>query len=518
MEHYVQTQVTSAVSRAIQEYSKNRDTRYLVEMARETNNSDIKDDQVISLLLMQMLAGENAEMYSALGDRYYQGAGVRRDEAKALEMFRAAADQGSARSMYDLAWYYYDRQEYMYAIDYFERCIKAQEELEPYMVGKSYAQLGTSYANLPAPKYAQAIEHLTTAADKYQNSFAARRLGMIYGEKESNCFSADKCLHYLEQAAKGGDVIAAEKLGCYYIFGDESLGVSRNGYRAEQVLLPYADKDSALLLRYLGYLYLNGDSEHGLSPDLDKSCEFYTKSLALEPHDRAEADLGYAYYKLNQYQKAEELLLKADQNSMLYYSDFLGRMYREGNLGPRDPAKALYYYQRAFSSGSMNNAFTCAEYAELLEELGDYQKAYDVAEYGHDKYNDIWFVYIKARLVLSGMVTNRISPDNAAELMQLCLRHNSHTKEANIILGQYYLRVRNYRLAEKHFLDAFRAGDADAAVYLGQLYEAGGGTVKANPSMAYEWFTKAAAAGSEWGRQEVACWRKGLLGGWHRFK
>ena len=57
MEHYVQTQVTSAVSRAIQEYSKNRDTRYLVEMARETNNSDIKDDQVISLLLMQMLAG-----------------------------------------------------------------------------------------------------------------------------------------------------------------------------------------------------------------------------------------------------------------------------------------------------------------------------------------------------------------------------------------------------------------------------------------------------------------------------
>ena len=119
MEHYVQTQVTSAVSRAIQEYSKNRDTRYLVEMARETNNSDIKDDQVISLLLMQMLAGENAELYSALGDRYYQGAGVRRDEAKALEMFRAAADQGSARSMYDLAWYYYDRQEYMYAIDYF---------------------------------------------------------------------------------------------------------------------------------------------------------------------------------------------------------------------------------------------------------------------------------------------------------------------------------------------------------------------------------------------------------------
>lgn len=505
-----------ALSGAVRAYSQNLDGRKLSEAARKMNGNGSANEQTLSLLLMRMLAPEDPELYSALGDRYFQGSGVREDKAKSLEIFREAAERGSARSMYDLAWYHYDRREFLQAIDYFQRCVNASGGLDPAMVGKSYSFLGSCYASLPDPKYDQAIEALTIGAEKYQDSFAARLLGFVYGEKDTRQFSPEKSLYYLEQAAKGGDLIAAEKLGGYYIFGDSELGVRPDAHRAEAVLLPHAEAKSALLLRFLGVLYLFGGNGEKIPEDCEKARDFLERSLALEYHARTEADLGYAYFKLNRYQQAEKLLLKADENGITAYSDFLGRIYRNGFLGPADPRRAAHYYARAFSSGDMSNLFTCVEYAELLEELGDYQTAYTVMEYGHKTYNDAWFIFHQGRLVLDGLVTGRISPEEAAKLMEICIYNNSHTQEAHLALGHYYLRTFNYRLAEEHYLEAFHEGCADAAVYLGRLYETGGGTIKANPNVAYEWFVRAASAGSALGQREKECWKKVVFAGWKR--
>ncbi len=504
----------SVLSCAVREYSRNLDSRKLSETARKMNADGC--ERSLSLLLMRMLAPEDPELYSALGDRYFQGNGVREDKAKSLDIFREAAEQGSTRSMYDLAWYYYDRREFLQAIDYFQRCVNAPGDLDPAMVGKSYSTLGSCYASLPAPKIDLAVEALTIGAEKYRDSFAARMLGFIYGKKDSRQFSTEKSLHYLEQAARDGDIIAAEKLGSYYFFGNTDLGIQPDGRRAEAVMLPYADGESALLLRLLGMLYLLGGRNGEIQEDYGKAREFLERSLRLEYDARTEADLGYAYFKLGLFQQAEALLVKADENDIVVYSDFLGRIYKDGFLGVPDQRKALRYYAHAFSSRAMNNLFTCVEYAVLLEDTGDYQNAYAVMAYGHGKYNDAWFIFNQARLVLEGRVTNQISLEEAAHLMEVCIYNESHTQEAHLALGHYYLQTFNYRLAEEHYLEAFHGGNADAAVYLGRLYEAGGGTIKASPNMAYEWFARAAAAGSARGQREKDCFRKGLLGGWKR--
>ena len=80
----------------------------IVSKLNEGNTTDL----YTGLILMRMIANENPEMLSTLGDRYYSGNCVRKDEQKALRLFEEAANNGSVRSKYDLAWYYYDRKEY----------------------------------------------------------------------------------------------------------------------------------------------------------------------------------------------------------------------------------------------------------------------------------------------------------------------------------------------------------------------------------------------------------------------
>ena len=516
MEYYLRSVSGEKLTGMLRDYSTAMDSGGLRELARCSNESDNPIEERLSLLLMQMLADEDAELYSALGDRYYSGDGVVKDTEKALFMFRKAAERGSARAMYDLAWYYNDRRELMQAIEYFEKCISLQDKLSSYMVGKSYAQLGAAYANLPAPQYQKAIENLTVAADKYKDSFAARRLGMIYREQAGGNFSPDKCLHYLEQACSAGDEIAAELLADYYIWGDQELNVSRDFRAAERVLTPFAESEFPLLLRYLGFIYLNGDVKSGFEADFAKARGYFERSLQLEPNDRVRADLGYACFRLDDYSKAHELLIQADKGGVYIYSDFLGRMYAKGVGIPKNEQLALEYYGKCYHAGCINNLFTCYEYAELLYRMGDSRRAFEVAQYGHDKYHDTCFLALEAELVLTGKIKEKMSMEQAAELLQICISHDSYVEKCHMLLGQYEQNRGNYRLAENHFMQAVSAGSADAAVWLGKLYEHGAGTIKANANQAYEWYSKAASMGSQWGKQELSGWRKGLLGGWRR--
>lgn len=519
MARYSQTQAAPDVARAVQEYSRALDGRLLAGLAREKSDSGEAGERYRSLLLMQMLSRQDADLLSALGDQYFQGFCVREDKAKARKIFERAAEQGSTRSMYDLAWYYYERQELLQAIDYFNRCIDAQDRMDPDTIGKCRRCLGFCYANLPDPKVSQAIENLTIAADKYHDVHAARRLGLLYGEKDSRQFSTEKCLHYLEQAAHGGEMVAVRILGDYYCRGNSELGIQPNWARAEAILLPHAGDGDAAVLRLLGNLYMYGDANASIPSDYAKAQTFYEQYLALEYDANIEANLGCVYFQLDQHQKAGELLQKADRNGIMLYSDFLGALCEDGTLGAKDPEKALHYYERAFNAGMMNNAVTCSRYMSLLEQKRNYYKAYAVADYGLDKYNDSVFLYTKARLVLNDLVTGQISREQAAEMMEMYLYlpfTGSRSVQAHTMLGHYYLSTRDYHKAEDHYLQAFEKGESDAAVYLGWLYEAGGGAITADPDKAYAWFAKAAGAGSVLGRKELSCWKKSLFGGWKR--
>lgn len=471
-----------------------------------------------ALLIMKMFESSHPELQSELGDCYYQGDGLSENIDKALDMFKKAAQKGSLRAQYDLGWYYYDRGEYLRAIENFSVCISHKTELNDHKLSRCYACLGDAYSKISEPKTSTAIENLAIAADKYHHGFACRRLGQIYAQSGTHHFDPSKAIRYFELGASCGDSISAHELGINYILGDENLQIKPNGRKAESVLLPFADSEEYDILRDLALLYQRGDSDNGISKNYPKAKSYYERAWALQQNPFMAANLGYVYFCLDEYRNAEKMLIIADSAGYSDYSDFLGRMYREGFLGTKDLNKAAYYYGRAYNAGELNNVFTCGEFAELLEETGDYQKAYDVADKGEEKFNDIWFVFIKANLVLNGKVTNRISLDRAAEMMELCIRYNTHTEDAHMALGKYYLSVREFRKAEKHYMDAFGIGVADAAVYLGRLYEKGGGTINADINKAYEYYAKADSTGSALGKEEVSCFKKGMFGGYKRIR
>lgn len=503
---------------ALRSYSLNHEHQELVTLVQPLKENG-GNDLYTSLIIMKMMENRCPELQSELGDCYYQGVGVRENKTRALDIFKAAASRGSLRAHYDLGWYYYDTNEYMWAIEYFNYCISHRNEFaDEYLVAQSYACLGDSYLKLSDPKTSLAIDNLSIAAEKYKHGFACRRLGTLYSEVESHYFDPAKCVHYYELGASYGNSVAAHNLAINYIFGDKDLNIPKNGKKAEQILLPFADTDDSSILRDLGLLYQRGDADNGVKVDYEKARMYYERSWSLRQTTRLAADLGYVYFYLNDYENAERFLALADKEGCCDFSDFLGRIYKDGLVGAPNIGKAVDCYERAFSGGGLNNLFTCCEYAELLEQIGSGRRAYVVAEHGEKEYNDICFVFIKANLVLKGKVRDRISKERAVELMEICTRYNAHKKDAYMMLGEYYLQAKEYRKAEINYQEAFKAGVADAAVYLGRLYENGGGSIYASAERAYAWFVKGAEAGSSIAQAEADCFKKSLFNGYKRVR
>ena len=111
-----------------------------------------------------------------------------------------------------------------------------------------------------------------------------------------------------------------------------------------------------------------------------------------------------------------------------------------------------------------------------------------------------------------------MSLECAAEMLETCIRYNEHKAESYLALGEYYLQAREYRKAEGIYTEAFNDGVADAAVYLGRIHEQGGGSIKSDANYAYDWYLKAANAGSRLGKLETECFKKGMFSGYKRFK
>lgn len=499
---------------AINDYSLKLDSKKLIEVAIKYNMIGSQNQHLI-LLLMKILENEDPNLQSSLGNRYYLGNCVKMDKVKALDFYKNAESRGSILSKFYLGWHYYQLSEYHRAIEYFGKCIIERDKFDDFRLGECYACLGDSYTRIAEPKFTQAFENLTIAADIYHDTFACRRLGKLYSKRGTSFFNPEKVLFFYERGAELGDDTSACELGECYIFGNEELNVKKNWRKAEKVLLPYSDGKNSDILRLLGILYLNGSQTEGVIEDLDKAKKYLSSAWDLSRNKVVASELGYAYYRLGEYKKCEELLLFADAENCCHNSDFLARMYKDGHLGSVDLKKAEYYYERSYKAGNLNNVFTCVEYSEFLDQLGKYERSFDVADYGENEFKDICFVFIKANLVLTGKIKDKMPMDDALIMMEVCIERDNNKKEAHFSIANYHYQTRNYRLAEFHYLEAFKHGLADAGAMLGKLYEFGGGSIQPNVNKAFEWYTKSAAVGSAIGQEEAACFeyvRKGVLG------
>lgn len=496
------------LSDALRKYSNYAQKKDLVAVAKQLH-SEGEEQKYTALLLMKMLEKEDPDVQSLLGDCYYQGTGVYKNLDKAVSMFRSASNKGSTRADYDLAWYYYDTKDYVRAIDHFKRCIAPESGLDDGTVGCSHRCMANAYANMPNPDMQQAVNHWRIAADKYHDSFASKKLGFWFSESRSDHCDAHMCQHYLNKAIENGDTEAVHRLAQLYMFGDEPLGIKVDGYRAEQLLKPFSNGDNVDLLIDLALLYRRGE---GVAQNYNLAKSYFEKAWDTYRSPWLASQLGYVYYLLNDYANARNKLEYADDRGVYYFSDFLGRMHKEALGGPADLYKAKKYYEHAYRNDSMSNFFTFSEYADLLVELGDYQEAYDVSAKGVEVHNDIHFYFIMAKLVLTYRVKNQIEQAEAIETLDECVERDYNASEANWILAEYCNNTHRYQRAIRHYTKAFQAGNADAAVAIGHIYEKGDGSVGLDPSLAYDWYLKAANAGSAIGRAEIACFTTNFFG------
>lgn len=502
---------------AMKQYATTLRTAPLIAAAAVCNQEEDLN-RYYQLLLLQMLSVSSPDMLSELGDKYYYGSGVKRNREKGVLYYLKAAQSGSIRAQYDLGWYYYDQKEWMRAIEAFSICLDHQELFPNIRIGKCYYCMGVSYINSPTPQLQQGIENLTIAADKYHHAAACGRLAEVYSKENTPNYEPDRASHYLQCGAKYGDAFSAHRLALDYISGNPARSCEKNYRMALDILRPFEDKNSYFVMHDLGMIYLFGDEAHGIKQDYHMAEKYFAVSWDLL-HDRVTAaHYGYTCFCLGKAEKAKELLLFAYQNGYILYSDFLARMYNRGMLGERNVAKALEYYQATYQAKQMSNCFTCIEYAELLEETGQYTEAYDVAEYGESEYREAFFLFFMVKLILSGKVPGKGKMDEVESMMEACIQQNIQIKEAHMLLGQYFQKVQQYRNAEAHYIKAFEAGASEAGVLLGYLYEKGGGSITPSAERAYRWFTAAANAGSACGREEMACFKKALFGGYRRVR
>ena len=370
----------------------------------------------------------------------------------------------------------------------------------------SFSCAGDSYTKIPFPQINQAIDCFTIASERYEGAYASRRLGEIYSRKETAYFNGEKAVRYFERGVKFGDSIACSWLAEEYICGNKDLGIVSDFKKAEELLLmclEIREESDVHSLKRLGDIYYLGDEDSGFCEDKLKAIQYYEEAWKLEPAAEIASRLGKLYADYSRYEKAITFLTYAAEHGINWHSGILGVIYNDGLSGKKDHVLAEHYFNAAYKEENLN-LFMCADYAELLAQdnkpYTNYKKAYEIAEYGLTKYNDVFFLYIKGMLIITGKLVGVELRDTAAIWLKECLRYDTRKLEVNDLLGDCYLSQKEYRNAERHYLNAYELGDIQSAEKLGRMYEKGGGSITANLSMAEKWYRKVYEAG----KHEVA--------------
>lgn len=500
----------------ISDYSLNMNIEKMLQFAQFYHNNDEYIKRYLILLMTRIAAVRNADLLSLLGDYYDQGICVKSNEEKATNLFQKAHKEGSTRAAYDLGWYYYIKQEFLSAKEYFIECEKHREKFNCKQLENIYSCLGDIYIEGDKSEIYKGIQYLTISAEKYHSAYAFRKLGRLYSDEKNDKYNPEKAVEYYKNAVKYGDEIAALILGRAYLLGSDSLKIEANLSCAEQIMLPYENGNNPELLFWIGRLFTLKENAQN---QWNEAKKFFEKSLEIQTNWLTVSWLGYTCYRLEVYEEAKKYLELANQNGVDEFSDFLGRIYKEGLCGIKDLYLAEKYYKCAYDKDGLNNLFLCKEYLEVLLALEKYEEAYMVAEHGENQYKDIFFVICKNKLIIENKVKDSITREEAAKTFEAIISLDfSEKTEIRLLLVKYYLEQSNYRKAEGQYLELFNEGYADAGVFLGRLYEHGGGSIKANIKVAYEWYEKAKQKGSILAEQELSCFTVGFWGSIRRVK
>ena len=269
-----------------------------------------------------------------LGECYYFGTGIEKDNDKAADILMKPAQQGNANAQLVLGLLYYNiKEDYEKAFDYYK--IAAEQGMA---IGQAY--LGFMYyrGNGIENDNKKAIEWLEKSADQgcgyalynlgiiFRDGLADQtpdiskaialfeqagqqgyskgylELGKMYSDGESIPKDEAKAADYYKKASELGNVNADFSLGKMYVFGN---GVKQNFEEADKHFELYADRSWDCFR--IGEIYEKADKSY------EKALKWYTKAAEYDEPDtdalialgRIEDTINYDYYEaVKWYQKA----------------------------------------------------------------------------------------------------------------------------------------------------------------------------------------------------------------------
>jgi uncharacterized protein len=183
-----------------------------------TGDGLLQDHAIAAQWYARAAALDHAPAQNQLGKSYYEGLGVPQDAAQALRWLSAAADQGAAQHIFDLA----------------------------IAVEKGAADT--------APDPEQAARLYATAAEAGHTE-AAVNLGVLYQNGVGVVQDYGRALTLYEAPAAAGHARAQNNLGLLYVRG---TGVVQDYERAASLFAAAAEQGLTEAMRNLGVMYDNG--------------------------------------------------------------------------------------------------------------------------------------------------------------------------------------------------------------------------------------------------------------------
>ena len=412
-------------------------------------------------LFRQAANGGSAEAMFFLGHLLEKGQGIAQNHGEARLLYERAAVAGLAVAMSNLG-YMYDQgegipQDYEQARRWYEKAAAGG------VAGGMYNLAGLYEQGLGVAKDYEKARQWYEKAAAASNPDAMLALGLMYDRGEGLDRDYGQARQWYEKAAASGNGFAATRIGSMY---DQGLGVAQDYGQARRWYEKAATAGNLVAMNNLGFLYEHGD---GLPMDFRRARQWYEKAAA-GGITAAMSNLGDMYEHgrgvTKDYEKARQWYEKAAaSNTDAMVS--MGVMYEHGRGVPRDYEQARQWYEKAAAGGNASAMFFLS------------------------------FLYRQG---------HGVSKDRQEEWQWLEKAAESGSSPAMFVIGVYYERGRgvtkDYHQAWLWYEKAAAAGDSDAMCSIGDLYEHGRGLTK-NHQQARMWYEKAAAAGNQEAKKKL---------------
>ncbi len=492
-----------------------------------------KDNGEYSSALALSLEAANAGHVGAQGllsQLYYEGKGINRDYAKALEWANKAAKKNDPRGLntLGLANYYgngakvdgkkgeaylikaaaaglADAQVNLGNIYSSDRSARMNKAVEYYSMAAEQGDVRAEYAlgvlyfngNGVPQNYYTALDFFKRAANK-NNGRACNDIGLMYQYEYGVQKDESLALEYFLKGAELGDAMAQSNAGYIY----ETRGeISKAVYWYEKS----AEQNYAASQRRLGNIFQSG-YQTGVkgTPDYSRAKDLFEKASA-QNDALAQHYLARIYYEgkgiQHNYFKAFEFEKKAAENGLAEAQFWTGCMYEFGQGVNADINAANDWYKKASANGDVRGTYNLGfNYWNGVGVGNDYVTAFELFNRVVEKGQSFTNEYLDSLCYLGcaynlGLGTKQDYSKalewykKAADLGQKSAQHNLAIMYEN---GQGVKQ--DYAKAFEWYQKSAAQGNADSQCNIGFLYENGRG-VKQSDKKAFEWYKKSSENG-----------------------